>query len=371
MTHIGPQKIFGATALLLASTSIASADISRTDPSVRLLFEETGATGNYVELSFGFVNPDANSGGVVPDPLDSYVLPNFGFLHRYNDQISVAVQYDTPFGADVGYPGFGSATGAPFFGGFAEVDTRQLTIMGRYEFGNGFSVHGGLRALEVEGSIYTNVAGLTFNRLDGTSDIGYGYLIGAAYEVPDIALRVALTYFSELEVDFNNASEDTVVPTTGVVIATGTADNFSVEFPESITLEFQTGVAPGTLVFGSIHHEYWDGFNLTTGVGSYVNFTEDSTTYEIGVGRQFTENFSGSVSYTHRTDGAIPSDSSLTPTTGLNTLTLAGQYTMDQVTVSGGITYGRPGDQIVNAASTVNFEDNEVFGIGLRIGFRF
>ncbi|MDG4648803.1 hypothetical protein P6F26_10140 [Roseibacterium sp. SDUM158017] len=379
------KKLASASAVLLATTAIAQADISRADPTVRLLFEDVGPTGTYGELSFGSINPKAGSNGVVPDPLASYAQPGFGILHRYSDQVSVALSYDTPFGADVSYPGFGAGgtpigvppffipSGGPFFGGYATVDTRQLTLMGRYEFGNGFSVHGGLRAMDVEGDIYTNVTAdpTEFHRLAGTSEIGYGYLLGAAYERPEIALRVSLTYHSALEVDFDDASETPVSTFFGVATGPeGTAD-FSVEFPESWTLEFQSGIAADTLVFGSIHYEYWDGFNLSTDVGNYVNFTSDTTTYQVGLGRRLNENWSGSVSYTHRTRGTVPSDSSLSPTTGLNSIAVAAQYEMDAVTLSGGITYGIPGDQTVIAAAPVDFDDNEVIGVGLRIGFRF
>jgi long-subunit fatty acid transport protein len=226
--------------------------------------------------------------------------------------------------------------------------------------------------MEVEGEIYTRVQTFpTFHLLEGTSEIGYGYLLGAAYEVPEIALRVALTYHSALEVDFDDASETPFNAISGVADPEDTAD-FSVEFPESINLDFQTGVAENTLVFGSIHYEYWDGFNLSTDVGSYVNFTSDSTTYRLGVGRQLNENWAGSIAYTHRTKGTIPSDTALSPTTGLNALTVAAQYEMDAMTISGSFTYGIPGDQEVRSVpNNIDFDNNEVIGLGLRVGFRF
>jgi long-subunit fatty acid transport protein len=261
-----------------------------------------------------------------------------------------------------------------------------LTVTGRYELENGFSVYGGLRALEVEGDILTAIGNTAtiagppplgpqpvFNELVGTSELGYGYLVGAAYEMPEIALRVSLTYHSAIEVDFEDFTERRVDQFYGGVIESVDSDDFSVEFPESWTLEFQSGVAPGTLVFGSIHHEYWDGFDLTTDDGEYVSYTSDSTTYNIGVGRQFTENWAGSIAYTYRSRGTRPSDTALSPTTGLDSIALAGSYTMDAVTISGGITYGIPGDQTVENErfGDSEFDDNEVIGLGLRVGFRF
>lgn len=360
------NRIAAASAALLASTAVAQADISRTDQSVRVLFEDVGPTGSYIELSYGMVQPEANN-PTYANPLQDYGLPGFAYLYRMNDALSFAVIYDTPFGAGVEY-----APGLPFFGGNASVDTDALTVIGRYEFGNGFSAHAGLRALEASGTIYTNVAGPVFHQLTASSDTGLGYLVGAAYEVPEIALRVALTYHSAIDLSLSG-TEQPFNPLTGVAVGPAAAASFDVEFPQSVSLEFQTGVAENTLVFGSVRHQWWDGFNVTTGVGQYVNFTSDSTTYTLGVGRRFTENWSASISYQHRTDGTVPSDTALSPTTGLDTITLAARYDRDALSIAGGITYGMPGNQVVlnSIVGPVPFQDNSVLGIGLRVGFRF
>lgn len=373
-------RLAAASAALLATTSLANADISRTDQSMRLLFEEVGPSGSYVELSFGSVRPDANTVsqnpgiGAIPNPLADYTLLGLGYLYRANENFSFGIIYDEPFGAEVSYPGFGlGAAGVPFFGGRATVETQSLTVVGRYEFGNGFSMHGGLRTLEADGSIYTGVTGVAgeFHLLDGSSDVGIGYLVGVAYEIPDIALRVALTYNSAIDLEFD-ADETPFNSFAGAPTGAAVTRNFEVEFPESINLEFQSGVAEDTLVFGSINHEFWDGFNLTTETGEYVGFTSDSTTYQIGIGRRFNENWSGSISYLHRTRGTRPSDTALAPTTGLDSITLGAQYRMDALTISGGITYGVPGDQVIeNPTGNVIVNDNDVVGFGVRIGYRF
>jgi long-subunit fatty acid transport protein len=228
--------------------------------------------------------------------------------------------------------------------------------------------------MEASGSIYTRVGAGPgpFSQLRASSDTGVGYLVGAAYEIPDIALRVALTYQSAIDLDFTG-TEETFDPTSGAAVpSTLRSTAFAVEFPESLNLEFQSGIAEDTLLFGSIRHQWWDGFNLTTATGRYVNFTSDSTTYQIGVGRRFNENWSGSISYSHRTEGTTPSDTALAPTTGFDTITLAGRYDMDALSVAAGLTYGRPGDQIVNSlAGPISFDDNDILAVGVRVGFRF
>lgn len=382
------NRITAACAALLASTAVAQADISRTDQSVRLMFENVGPSGNYVELSFGSVRPKAGATG-IENPLTNYQLPGFGFLHRYNENVSVGLIYDTPFGAAVQYapaPGI-------FNGGGATVNTRALTLIGRYEFGNGVSAHAGIRALRGDGEINTffgnpfsaphPLAGIPAfpANLTASSKTGYGFLVGGAYEIPEIALRVALTYNSPIKLAFD-ATE-----ATNPALAAPASRPFDVTFPKSYNLEFQSGVAADTLVFGSVRYQYWDGFNLTvpnsvvpgqTATGAqYVGFTSNSTTYNLGVGRRFSENWSASASYTFRPAGTKPSDSSLAPTTGLRSLSLGAQYTQDAMTISGGLTYGVPGSQIVlnpRAVATngqVSFDNNNVVGLGLRVGFRF
>ncbi|GAA5069744.1 outer membrane protein transport protein [Roseibacterium beibuensis] len=359
-------RFAAAGAALLASTAIAQADIERTNQSLRILYEDTGELGSYVELSYGSIMPEAGANG-YSNPLTDYDLTSIGYLYRFNDQFSVAMIYDQPFGAGVDY-----TPGVPFFDGQAVVESDAITVVGRYEINDRFSVHAGVRALGVEGDIYTNVAGPVFHLLEGESDWGYGYVVGAAYEIPDIALRVALTYNSAIEVSFD-ADETPFNPATGTPVGPTAQANFDVEFPESINLEFQSGIAENTLIFGSIRHAFWDGFRLSTTVGDYVNFTSDSTTYTLGVGRQFNENWAGSVSYLHRTDGTIPSDTALAPTTGLDSVTLGLRYTRDAFTISGSLTLGVPGDQVVQngIVGDIDFDDNFVSAVGVRVGFRF
>ena len=62
-------------------------------------------------------------------------------------------------------------------------------------------------------------------------------MAGVSYERPDIALKVLLT---------QSPGIDIVVPTT--VVGSGTISQ-----PSFTTLEFETGIANNTLLFGSMH----------------------------------------------------------------------------------------------------------------------
>ncbi|MBV0912248.1 OmpP1/FadL family transporter [Anianabacter salinae] len=363
------MKKLALSAAMLAglSTGAMAGGIDRSGQSVAPLFAETGAGGGFVQLSLGSVEPTANN-PAIRDPLTGYTQAGAAIKYRFNDRISVALIADQPFGANVNY-----ANGAPFFGGLANIDSFGLTALGRYEFGNGFSVHGGVRGQSINGQIFTYF-GVQPTLLTAGSDFAFGGVAGVAYERPEMALRVALTYSSSITNTLNGTEQVLLAasPTAAPAISRNTS--FQVATPQSVNLDFQTGIAPGTLVFGGVRWVNWNGFNVTTPVsGQYVRFTQDTYTYNLGIGRQITDKFAASVAVTYESAGSRPSTTALSPTTGLTSFTVSGSYDVtDSMTFAGGVTYGFPGDQQVpSALGLQSFSGNNVLGIGARISMKF
>jgi len=298
------------------------------------------------------------------DPLQSFSSVGLAYKTEFNDRLSFALILDEPFGADILIP----IPGLPVpFDGIADISSTSVAGIGRYKFTDNWSVHGGLRLQKIGGRVQTVVGGTTPANLNLSSDFTPGLIAGVAYERPDIALRVALTYNSEIDNDLEGTEAAGLGALSG---APGSPVATTVTTPESINLEFQSGIAADTLVFGSIRHVFWDGVSLTTGVGEYVSFNEDTTTYRIGVGRRFNENWSGAVTLTHeRGDGLTTT--LLSPTDGITAIGLGATYTDDTgVQVTGGVTYGSLQDTTF-VGNGAEFNDNEVFGVGLRVGFNF
>lgn len=343
------RTIFAATTALVVGTLSAQAGgIDRSGQFMSPIFESTGASGNYVQLSYGSVSPETNTstGG---NPLQDYNQAGFVYKRQFTDAFSLTMIYDEPYGAAVRYP-----AAAPFFGAFATVESEALTFVGRYQMNNGFSVHGGVRAQKLSGSIQTT------QQLTASSDYDFGFVVGAAYEIPDIALRVAVTYTSEIDNDLTGTEI-----TAGPVIA---ATAFTVTTPENINLEFQTGIAEDTLLFGSVRHVRWDGFNLTTPTLTYASFTGNTTTYSLGVGRKFNENWSGAVSIGYESAGVRPTTTALSPYTGSKSITLGGTYTQDSFKVTGGVTYAELGDTNLGP---ITWTGGKAVGVGVRVGYSF
>lgn len=372
------NRYAAASAALLASTAMAHAGgIERNAFTTSILFED----GNYVELSYssvdptveGTLNPPApgiGSGNMAP----SFGITTLSYHNDLTDNLSLSMVIDEPIGADVFYPGpFGVY---PFALSQAEIRSRQVTMALRYEFENNVSIYGGLRAVQSEGSAIVNAGALFSYSLDADSDTGYGYMVGAAYERPDIALRVALTYFSEVDLTFTGVEGvggPSPVPVPGVLPSA-----FNVTLPDSLLLEAQSGIAEGTLLFGSIRWVDWSEFNIIPDFyppGALVSYSEDTITYTLGVARRLNENLAvlGSITYEPGGDGF---SSNLGPTDGRFGVGLGARYTSGPWELSGGVSYSW-----LNSAATQvsagpplissSFEDNSTLGVGIRIGYRF
>jgi long-chain fatty acid transport protein len=207
-----------AATFALATTSAQAAGVDRTVQSMNILFQK----GTYVE--FGVTHSVANVSGRTSAALGNARIRNIArpvtsgtlaFKSDINDNWSYAVILDQPIGADVLYP-----SGSLLRGSKARLDSTQLTGILRYSFGNGFSAYGGLRSVWTSGRVKLGpnlpvpaLGGAPFNyRMTTNTDQAFGYLVGVAYEQPEIALRVALTYHSEIRHRFKAKESATATP---------------------------------------------------------------------------------------------------------------------------------------------------------------
>jgi long-chain fatty acid transport protein len=186
-----------------------------------------------------------------------------------------------------------------------------------------------------------------------------GYMVGAAYQIPDIAFRVALTYYSAIEHEMNTTEFG--------VLETQT----DIETPQAVNLEFQTGVAEDTLVFGSIRWVDWSEFVIQPPnypLVTLVDYEEDWVTYTLGVGRKFSETWSGFAQVSHEpaTNTVL---TTLGPVDGRTSLGLGGTWTQGSVSVTGGINYSWLGEAD-NLLGT-EYSDGSAVGLGVRVAYRF
>jgi long-chain fatty acid transport protein len=157
---------------------------------------------------------------------------------------------------------------------------------------------------------------------------------------------------------------------------------FSSEIPQSLTLEGQTGIAADTLLFGSIRWVQWSNFDISptnygisTGGSSLVEYEDDVITYNLGVGRRFSDQWSGAVTAGYEaSNGGFAGN--LGPTDGSTSLGVAGTYTMGDIRITGGVRHIWIGDAETQAPGAPgmalgSFEDNSAWALGLRVAYNF
>jgi len=356
------QLLLTGAAVLLAQSALGGG-IDRSGQSTSILFED----GRYAEFSLGHVSPDVSGtavGQASGDVSESYTQIGAGYKWGYDGPWDVALIFDQPFGADINYS---ASTTYPLRGSTATFDSNAITLLAKYQLDGGISIYGGLKAQTVEMEVALPALSYTAS---GANERGFGYVVGAAFEKPEIALRAALTYHSGIDYSIGttengSASVDTDITT-----------------PQSINLDFQTGIAADTLLFATARWVNWSDFDISpfgfTNASSnptrapLVSFADDTINYSIGIGRRFSDEWSGAVTLGHEPSGG-GFQSNLGPTDGRTSLGLGGTYTSGNLKVTAGAQYILAGDAqtIVSSTGPVtsSFTDNTAIAFGLKVGF--
>ena len=167
--------------------------------------------------------------------------------------------------------------------------------------------------------------------------------------------------------------------------------------PQSVNLDFQTGIMANTVAFANVRWVNWKDFSIrpyafgkaaehplvvaNTGKQDgfdLVAYTDDQWSANVGVGRKLNDKWAGNVSVGWDSGAGNPI-TTLGPTEGYWNLGLGAQFSpTPQTFIAGGVKYFMLGDAKAQAASdfgsssyVAEFEDNDAWAYGLKIGYRF
>ena len=163
--------------------------------------------------------------------------------------------------------------------------------------------------------------------------------------------------------------------TTGGLLGAATA-NTTGSIPDYQTINFQSGVAEDTLVFGSIRRADWSNHQIAVAPQTQAAPTStfsDTTSYSIGVGRKISDELSFSASYSFEADSEPTGTSLLSTTDGYDTIGLGARYTLSSGTIiSGGVALTNVGDKTVTTSGIPGaFTDNSVTSYGIKLAYKF
>ena len=381
------------------------ADINETF-SIGILYDEPfGAAADYNGKNDFITNTDADAiiqdFTKIPNVTEAYVdgvlIPQLqGALTPGNPGGLTAEQLQAAQGQLIGLE---AAKGLAAVAGEAtqvEVHTESITGILGAKFGANkeFQAYGGpvaqrVRAdVKLRGDAYSSATGYTTHI---SNDQDYGWIAGMAYSKPEIALKAALTYRSEIK---HNAKAFESFPlataagaTIGVPLSTTRHTDIEINTPESVNFDFQTGINPTTLATAKVRWVPWSDFAIVPSLYNdvskvatkddkglaLVSYDEDQWQVELGLAKRLAPKFavSGTVGWD---SGAGNPVTSLGPIEGYYSVGLGGKYdiTENWAVSAGGkyLWFGDADGQIPTKQVVSKFEDNDGFALGVKLSYQ-
>ncbi|MDR0235635.1 outer membrane protein transport protein [Acinetobacter sp.] len=287
-----------------------------------------------------------------------------------------------------------------------EVDSQNLSMVFGFQPSKNFNIYGGGVYQTVRGSV--SLRGQTYSLFNGYDSkiketSGVGWLAGAAFQIPEIALKASVTYRSEIDHDANIQENISALGALALLpggqAAISKIQNMDgktrITTPQSVNLDFQTGIMADTVAFANVRWVNWknvpirplkfgatseaigplvgkpNGFNL-------VDYSDDQISANVGVGRKVNDHWAGNVSVGWDSGAGNPI-TTLGPTEGYWNVGLGLQYSPTPATfIAGGVKYFWLGDakaqissQYGTDAYVAEFKDNNAIAYGLKMGYRF
>lgn len=386
------NKIYSAILLsTLPLSAVQAAGLDRSGQSISAFLQP----GNYAEAGISVLDPTVKGsstvaglqGEKISDMGEDYYFPSAAIKVQATDKISLGLIYDQPFGADAKYSSIAGSFGNGIEGTSVEVDTHNITALIGYQPTENWNFYAGpvWQTVEADIKLRGNAYGAPPLTLSGYNikieqEEAYGWLAGFAYQIPEIALKAAVTYRSEIE---HNAKskESTELPVPSLKALTSSVNATT---PQSVNLDFQTGIAKNTLAFANIRWVHWDQFAVTPSLlanasglrgkkQNLIDYSDDQWSATVGLGRKFTNKWSGSASVGYDSGAGNPV-TTLGPTEGYWNVGLGAQYSpAENYFIQAGVKYFWLGDATAQTGGNPvgEFEDNHAMGYGMKIGYRF
>ena len=439
-------------AVAIATLSVASvtnaAGLDRSGQDVTAFFQD----GTYAEAVYTYIDADVSgydSANVNPgqndyergdktgDIAESYDFFRYGVKTDINDTFSVGVLYDEPFGAAAEYTqsNFVASNNPQASGGElvgdgvdpqtagaialaeastagentnVEVRSQSLTGILGMKFGanKNFQIYGGPVAQRIQSE--TKLRGLAYGPASGYTsnsnpDMDYGYIAGIAYSKPEIALKAALTYRSEIDHDIDisenypiagilaqgAALQQGATPAQAAAIGAAAANrnsNYEITTPKSVNFDFQTGINPTTLATAKVRWVPWSDFAITPPLYNdvskrnygpdgldLVEYEDDQWQVELGLAKRVAPALaiSGTVGWD---SGAGDPTTSLGPVDGYYSVGLGAKYNVtENWAVSAGGKYLWFGDakgRLPSGKIVGDFQDNDGYIAGLKLSYQ-
>ncbi|RKG35560.1 outer membrane protein transport protein [Acinetobacter rongchengensis] len=287
-----------------------------------------------------------------------------------------------------------------------EVDTQNISMIFGFQPTKNVNVYAGGVYQTIKGNV--SLRGQAYSLYNGYDASiketgGTGWLAGAAFQIPEIALKASVTYRSEIDHDvevdesLSALGALALLPNGAAAVAdiANATGKTTITTPQSVNLDFQTGIMANTVAFANLRWVNWKDFSIqplkfgkvSQAVGplvgqangfNLVEYSDDQYSATVGVGRKVNDQWAGNVSVGWDSGAGNPV-TTLGPTEGYWNVGLGVQYSPTPSTfIAGGVKYfwlgdakAQTGAQAGTDAYVAEFEDNNAIAYGLKIGYKF
>ena len=293
----------------------------------------------------------------------------------------------------VGLNGYAAGQLANTEGTNVEVRSESITAILGAKFGANkeFQIYGGPVAQRIEaqtrlrGSAYDLATGYTSN---SNPDMDYGWIAGLSFSKPEIALKAALTYRSEIDHKMDITEPYTLAGLLAGNTAAATQTNeMEIPTPKSVNFDFQTGINPTTLATAKVRWVPWSDFAIVpplynqiskraTGddVGlPLVDYDDDQWQVELGLAKRLAPALavSGTVGWD---SGSGDPTTSLGPIDGYYSVGFGAKYnvTPEWAISAGGkyLWFGDAKGQLPTKQIVGDFQDNDGYILGMKLSYQ-
>lgn len=271
-----------------------------------------------------------------------------------------------------------------------DVNTKNITGLVGLKLGQNknLQVYAGPALQHLEGEVHLRgnaYKGATGYNAQITPDTAVGWVAGVAYSKPEIALKAALTYRSQIEHNTFIYEELPLASVAKLSLNNSSSQPFKVTTPDSYNLDFQTGLSAKHQLLGTLKVRYvpWSDFTITPplynnvaktqGAEHIVEYAKDQWSAELGLGKKMSDSLavSGTVGYD---SGAGNPTTTLGPIKGYYSVGLGAKYNITPaVAISAGAKYLKFGDataQLPTGDKVADFKGNDGYIVGLKLSYQ-
>ena len=398
--------IFVGLLYVLPLSYASAAALESSNQSIQAFFEK----GNYAEVAL--LHVDTNISGQVQhqqniaelgvqDFSTGNLVNHQQFIQaalklQPHPQISVALLFDQPYFVDVDYHYSPILSGEPLPIENADIkfDSRNITALIGYQPTQHWNLFTGLSYQSFSGDlkIGTQVDYTFFDyHAHFPKDHAWGWLAGVSYQIPEYAFNTAITYRAKIK-HSTNASETAW----GFPLEIAPQQATEIQTPESVNLDFHTGLPAQNFLYGSLRWVNWQDFVIQPpkfkAVIDYaamlypeakdiklIQYNEDQWSAKLGLAHVWNKKWLSSMELLWDSGINNPA-STLNPSDGYQGIGLGSMYTYNtQFDIAAGLYYLRfkksktssDSNPLANITGLSALNDNDAWIFGLKFAHHF